>query len=243
MLKVCVVVDVEDFILFKQGNPSWNLWQKFKGKTNNLIKNIRYDKNGFEKIYELIIKERFPCSFMLVGSLFKPKANAPKFIDFGYHTLSHKPLTLISDSELHQEIRNIYNAVSFSAPMWMIEDIENPARIFDALKKQGYKITVYRGINKGINRQHENSISKPITKYGIRCIYTSNWFHGEKRGKINKILKEVMQNSEKDAIYCITTHDFSNKSMKNFEFLIKKLKEMQSKGMIKLVNLQQLVKS
>lgn len=242
MLRVCVVVDAEEFISFRQGNPSWNAWQKFKGRINNLIKGIRYDNNGFEKIYELAVKERFPASFMLVGSLFKPKPNAPKFIDFGYHTLNHKPLTLISDSEMQQEIRNIYNAASFSAPMWMIEDAGNPARIFEALKKQGYAITVYRGTNDGEEKMHSSRVSKPSERYGIKCIYHSNWFDGERKHKIQEILKEIMQNSEKDAVYCITTHDFSNKNMKNFEFLIKKLKEMQQKGMIKLTNLAQLAK-
>ncbi len=242
MLDVCVVVDAEGFISFSQGNPSWTRWQKVKGKINNLIKNMRYDKNGFEKIYELVIKERFPCSLMLVGSLFKPKANAPKYVDFGYHTLNHKPLTLISDSELHQEIRNIYNAASFSAPMWMIEDEENPARIFEALKKQGYKIAVYKGVNRGAGRQHGNRISKPVMKYGIKCVYTSNWLDGERKYKVKEILNEIMQNSEKDAVYCITTHDFSNKNLRNLEILIQKLKEMQYKGMIKIVNLRQLVK-
>lgn len=240
MLKVCLVVDVEGFISFKQGNPSWNAWQKLKGKINNLVKHFRYDKNGFEKIYELACKNKFPISFMLVGSLFQPEKANHKFIDFGYHTLNHKPLTLISDDELKQEVKNIYNAISFSAPMWMIEDTKNPARIFKELKKQCYKIAVYRGMNRGILNKHENRISKPIVKHGVKCVYTSNWFDGERKQKIQEILKEIMQNAEKDAVYCITTHDFSNKNMENFEFLIKKLKEMQKKGMIKLVNLKQL---
>lgn len=248
MLEVCVIVDTENFISFRQGNPSWNFWQKFKGKINNLIKYIRYDKDGFEKIYNLAVKEKFPISFMLVGSLFKPKSNSKKFIDFGYHTLNHKPLTLISDAELNAEIKNIYKATSFSAPMWMIEDSKKPERIFRALKKHGYKITIYRGISdtgkgrKGIKNFHENRISKPTTRYGIKCVYRSNWFDGERKNKIKEILKEILQNCEKNAIYCITTHDFSNKNLNNFKFLIKKLKEMQNKGMVKVANLAQLAK-
>jgi peptidoglycan/xylan/chitin deacetylase (PgdA/CDA1 family) len=243
MLKVCVVVDVEDFISFKQGNPNWNSWQRFKGKINNLIKYLRYDKNGFERIYKLVVKERFPISFMVVGSIFKPKRKSPKFIDWGYHTLNHKPLTLIRDSELEQEIKNIFGAISFSAPMWMVEDAKNPSRVFKALKKQGYKITIYRGRSNGIKNEHENRISKPITKYGIKCLYTSEWFHGETRKKMKTIIKEVMSNSEKDAVYCLTTHDFSNKNLKNFEFLIKKLKEMQDMGMIKIMNLAEIART
>lgn len=240
MLKVCMVVDAEDFLSFKQGNPSWNSWQKFKGRINSLIKYIRYDKKGFERIYNLVTRERFPTSFMLVGSLFKPVQGSPGFIDWGYHTLNHKPLTLISDSELKEEVKNIHKATSFSAPMWMIEDAKNPGRVFKELKKQGYKITIYRGQSKGISNIHESRISKPIIKHGMTCVYTTDWFHSETRKRIGKIIREIASNAERDAVYCITTHDFSNKSLKNFEFLIKKLKEMESKGMIKIKNLAQI---
>jgi hypothetical protein len=241
MLKVCIVVDVEGFVSFKQGNPSWSSFQKFKGRINRLIKGARYDKSGFEKIYNLCIKEKLPASFMLVGSLFKPKANTPSFIDWGYHTLNHKPLTLISDAELTEEVKNIYNAKSFSAPMWMIENKENPERIFVELKKQKYKIAVYRGTNRDLESGSENRISKPVEKYGIKCVYTSNWFDGERKQRIQEILREVLANSEKDAVYCITTHDFSNKNLDNFRLLAQKLKEMQEKGMIKIENLSEIV--
>jgi len=241
MLKVCVVVDVERFISFKQGNPAWNSWQRSLGRINNLLKCFRYNKKGFEEIYKLVIQEKFPATFMLVGSLFAPAKKSPKFIDWGYHTLNHKPLTLISDAELEAEIKNIYNAKSFSAPMWMIEDTKNPNRVFDALKKAGYKITVYRGKNNGIKNTHESRISKPIVKYGIACVYTSNWFDGERQYKIKEIIKAIIQNCEKEAVYCITTHDFSNKDMANFKILIDSLKKMEQNGMIKIVNIGQLM--
>lgn len=242
MLKVCVVVDVERFVSFRQGNPSWNYWQRLKGKINNLIKYFRYNKNGFGDIYNLVIKEKFPVTFMLVGSLFAPIKKSQKFIDWGYHTLNHKPLTLISDAEVKEELKNIYGAASFSAPMWMIEDRKNPDRVFNALKKEGYKIAVYRGENEGIKNAHVNNISKPIIKRGIKCVYTSNWFDGERKYKIREIMKEIMQNCEKDAVYCITTHDFSNKDMSNFKILIGNLKSMEKNGMIKIVNMRHLIK-
>lgn len=240
MLKVCIVVDVEGFLSFKQGNPSWSLFEKFKGLINNLIRYTRYDKNGFDRIYGLVRKYKFPASFMLVGSLFKPKSGSLDYIDWGYHTLNHKPLTLISDYELKEEIKNIYNAVSFSAPMWMIEDVNNPERIFKALKEEGYKIAVYKGKNNGIKSMQQSQISDTTKKGGIKCVYQSNWFDGERKYKIKGILRDIINNTEKRAVYCITTHDFSNKNLENFEILIKKLKEMEDKGMIKIVNLKQL---
>ncbi len=242
MLRVCVVVDVEGFISFKQGNPSWNRLQRLKGGVNNAIKFFRYDKNGFERIYNLVLRENFPCSFMLVGSLCHPKPQSPKFIDWGYHTLNHKPLTLISDEELNQEVRNICNAVSFSAPMWMIEDVKNPSRIFKALKKEGYKIALYRGCTSGTKNEHECRIAKPIDKYGVTCVYTSNWFDGERGHKVEEISREILVNYLSDCVYCITTHDFSNKNLKNFEFLIEKLKQIEKLKKIEIVNLAQLVK-
>ncbi len=240
MLKVWVVVDVEGFISFKQGNPAWDSWQRLKGRINNLLKCFRYNKKGFEEIYKLAVKEKFPITFMLVGSLFAPIKKSPKFIDWGYHTLNHKPLTLISDDELKEEVKNIYEATSFSAPMWMIEDAKSPDRVFDALEKAGYKTTVYRGKNEGIKNAHANSISKPIVKQGIKCVYTSNWFDGERKYKIKGIIKEIIENCEKDAVYCITTHDFSNKNMSNFKILIDSLKKMEQNGMINIVNMGQI---
>ena len=55
---------------------------------------------------------------------------------------------------------------------------------------------------------------------------------------MHEILKEILANSEKDAVYCITAHDFSNKNLENFKLLIQKLKEMQEKGMITIENLR-----
>ena len=125
--------------------------------------------------------------------------------------------------------------------MWMVEDVKNPARIFKILKEEGYKISVYRGKSEGIKNMHESKISKPISRYGIKCIYQSNWFDGERKKKIREIIRDISSYYEKNAVYCITTHDFSNKNLGNFMFLIKKLKEMQCSNLVKIVNLKQII--
>ena len=243
MLRVCIVVDVENFLSLKQGNPRWNSWERFRGKINNLIKNLRYDKKGFDKIYNLIKKEKFPISFMLVGSLFKPREKL-EFIDYGYHTLNHFPLTLIDDKKVERETKNIYSSVSFSPPLWMIEDIKNPERIFRVLKKQKYKIIVYRGTDDGLKYNHYDTIKKPEKRQGILCVHKSNDFTGKtSKRKIISIINEVKKNSKKDAVYCITTHDFVHKNLYNFKWLIKSLKRMENQKLIKIINLAQVIKS
>src|SRR3989338_139765 len=116
MLKVCFVIDCEGFVSFSQVNPMWNSLDKIKAKVNNLFKNFRYDGRGFYKIHDVVVREKFPVSLMLVGSIFKP-VSKENFIDYGYHGYNHKPLNFISDSELEKEVKNINNAVSFSPPI------------------------------------------------------------------------------------------------------------------------------
>ena len=242
MLKVCVVVDVEGFISLRQGNPRWNMWQRFKGKINNIIKNFRYNNQGFDKIYNLIILEKFPVSFMLVGSLFSPRKKI-EFIDYGYHTLNHLPLTLINDEKLEREVKNINGAISFSPPLWMVEDVKNPDRVFNALKKEKYKVVVYRGIDDGIKYCHYDSIKSPIERNGIFCLHKSNDFAGNSsKKKMASIFRDIEKNKDKKAVYCITTHDFVHKNLNNFMWLIRVLKKMQEKKMIKIVNMKRLIK-
>ena len=241
-LKVCVVIDVEGFISLKQTNPRWNSLEKFKGKINNLIKNFRYDKRGFDKIYNLIKKEKFPASFMLVGSLFKPKENFD-FIDYGYHSMNHLPLTLVDDEQVKKETKNIFQASSFSPPLWMVEDIKKPDRIFKISKKQGYKIVVYKRKDDGIKCYHHNDIKPLFKKYGILCVHKSNDFTGKTSNrKMTSMIKEIKNHSGKEAVYCITTHDFVHKNLDNFKKVIYSLKKMQENSLIEIVNLAQLTK-
>lgn len=240
MLKVCLVVDVEGFISLKQINPMWNSWQKIKGKINYLFRNLRYDKKGFEKIYALCVKYNFPSTFMLTGE-FKPLGKE-KFIDWGYHTLSHKPLTLVNDKELQKEVKNIFNSASFSAPIGLIHDIKNPGRVFIALRKEGYKIAPYRGTMDGIKVANKkvSGIEKPIDLYGIKCVYVSSYLLDNAKNW-KEIIKEVKENEDKDAVYCISAHDFNQKNIENFESMIKELKKMEKEKIIEPRNFKQLI--
>jgi len=242
MLKVCLSVDVEDFVSFKQRNPSWSSFQRFKGLVNGLIKDFRYSRTGFEKIHELVLEEKVPISFMLVGKLFSPKSEKG-FIDWGYHSLNHLPLTLINDEQLEKEVKNVQKAVSFTAPMWMIEDKKDPERVFKVLKKEGYKIVTYRGVNDGTVHEHFNAVKPVFERHGIKCVHVSGWFEGNfSFGKISDVLRDIEQNFDKEGVYLLTTHDFTHRNLRNFKKIIGVLKRWEKEKLIRLVNLKQLVR-
>jgi len=239
MLKFCLSIDCERFISFKQGNPEWSKFQKIKGRINNLIKNLRYNKNGFELVFNEIEKQGFKSNFMIVGRLFKPKDS--KFIEWGYHSLDHLPLTLLSNEKIEEQVKNIYDLVSFTPPMWRVEDLKNPdpGRIFRLLKKEGYKYIVYMGINQGIKSFYNKKITKPIKKYGLKCIYVSNYLEGNfSKRQIKNIKKEILRNLDKDTVYLLSTHDFTHRNIKKLREIINFVKRLEKDKKIKIINLK-----
>jgi len=238
MLKFCLTVDCEGLISFKQGNPEWGVIGNFKFFINKAIKNFRYNKKGFWLFYNEIKKQEFPCTFMLVGKLFKPVENL-EFVEWGYHTFNHVPLNLISDADVERETENIYNAESITVPMWRVEDIENPERIFKILKQNGYKNTVYHGKTKGKKTFYKKSVRKPENRFGIGCVYVSNYFEGNwNKRKINSVKKDILSNLDKDAVYLLTTHDFTHKNTKNLKEVVNFIRKLENQDKIKIINLK-----
>lgn len=240
MLQIVLTIDCERFISFKQGNPRWNCYEKLKGKANNFLKNFRHNKRGFEVVYNTIIQEKFPATFMITGKFFKP-LKSPDFIEWGWHTQNHLPLTLIKGHKIKEEIKNIYNLKSFTAPMWMIEDLnsENPLKIFKLLKTQRYTHCVYRGTNKGIRHQHYNQVTKPFKKAGIRCIWVSGFIEGNyNKKKINNLKQNILKNLHEDGVYLLTTHDFTHKNNKVLLDIIRFLKKLEKDKKIKIMRLK-----
>jgi hypothetical protein len=243
-LKFCLVVDVEGFSMFDTFHPRWSILDKFKFKLNYLIRNLRYDKHGFQKIYRFLNNEKFPVSLMLVGNKFKPLSpvSSENIIDWGYHSLNHKRLTTLNNEELNKEIENKYNFKSFSAPMWMIKSDQNPERVFNVLKKQGYKIALYRGTdNEIISKKHYCKIKQLQKEDNLKLVHTSNTFDGgSKKEKIQLIKKQILNNLDKEVIYCLQTHDFSHKNIKNLREIVKFVKNLQKQNKLNIVNLSQL---
>ena len=238
MLKFCLVVDTERFISFKQGNPRWNSLEKFKGRINNLIKNFRYNEMGFGIFYNTVLEQKFPVTFMLVGSLFK-QIKSPNFVEWGYHTYNHIPLTLVHDDIVKRQIKNIYKAESFSPPLWMVKDSKNPERIFNFLEKEKYKNIIYKGVDYGLKHKHHFSIQKPEKIGKLRLVHVSNTFEGNSSKKhIINLIREIKNNIEKDAVYCLCTHDFTHKNNRNLLKLISFLKLLEKNKKIKIINVK-----
>lgn len=232
MLKFCLTVDTENFISFKQGNPEWNKFGWFKFSLNKLVKNLRYNKNGFILFYNEIKRQKFPCTFMLVGKLFKPIEDLD-FVEWGYHTFNHRPLNLISDDSVKKEVKNIYDVKSITCPMWRVEDIRNPSRIFKILENQGYKNTVYHGKCDGIKTHYKKAIRKPENKFGIKCVYVSNYLEGNFSAKRMEELKnDILRNLDKDAVYLVNSHDFTYRTVRNLREIIRFVKELEQEGKI-----------
>lgn len=240
MLRFCLTIDCERFIGFNQGNPRWGFIEKIKGRINGLIKNLRYNENGFDLVYEEIKKQEFPCTFMLVGRLFKPLKES-RFIESGYHTMNHLPLTLISDEKIEEEVKNIHKAKSITPPLWMVEDIKNPSRVFKILKKQGYQNIVYKGKDDGIRCFHKLAIKKPEKRFGINCAHLSNCFEGHySQSYIENIKSQILNNLEKDVVYLLSTHDFTHKNIRNLRQIIIFIKNLEKQSKIKSIKLNQI---
>jgi len=221
-----------------QTNPRWGWFEKIKGKVNWLIRNFRYNENGFELVYNTFIREEFPATLMIVGKLFHP-IESPEFIEWGSHTINHLPLTLTSDEKLEKETENAHKLKSFVAPMWMIEDVRNPERIFKVLKKKGFSHCVYRGKNKGAQHFHYNAVKKPVKKTGVTCVHVSDWFEGNwSKRRINEIKTRILSQINEEKVYLLTTHDFSHRNNKNLLNIIRFLKRLEKEKKIKLMGLK-----
>jgi len=238
MLKFCLTVDCEKLISFKQGNPRWSFYNRFKGRINSMIKHIRYNEQGFKIFYEEIKKQKFPCTFMLTGKLFNPVEKL-SFIEWGYHSYNHLPLTLLSDEKIRREVNNIFQVNSMTPPLWMVEDVKNPKRVFEILKENGYKNIVYKGKDDGIKCMHYFDVKSPEIRSGIKCVHLSNCFEGNfSNHKIKLIKRDILKNLDKEGVYVLSTHDFTHKNTKNLKSIIFFVKELEKEGKLKIINLK-----
>lgn len=238
MLKFCLVIDSERFVSFGQINPRWNYLDKIKGKLNSMIKGLRYNYDGFDIVYRNVLENKFPATFMLVGKIFKPM-QSPEFVDWGYHTYNHRPLTLLDDEKVKKEIKNTYKTKSFCPPLWMVESENNPDRIFKMLEKESYKRVIYKGKDKE-HADKNNFAIKPLIRRGkLDLIHVSNTFEGNSsKEHMNLLFRDIICNLEKDAVYCVCTHDFTHKNSHNLLKLISFLKSLEKNKKIKINNIK-----
>lgn len=173
------------------------------------------------------------------------------YFDLGLHAFSHEALTLEDNETINSCIKAAVKSalscgvkpISFGAPFNMLEDINDPKKVYSAIKKNRLKIVRYAGKEDGFSQMHEAGIKKPFKKYGLKLIQVSHYFEGNSsKDLIKKILSEINNSIGKDVVYCLCTHDFTHKNTENLGIIIKKVLELEKQRKIKIVNMKQLLR-
>ena len=185
---------------------------------------------------------------------FIEKEMGEEFFDLGLHAFSHEALTLESKESVNGIISSAVKAakslgikpVSFGSPFNMIEDVQNPEKVYSALKKNGIKIVRFGGVEDGLRQKHEVAIRKPFKKYGLKAIHVSHYFEGNSsKDLVRKILKEMSETarSKRGAVYCLNTHDFTHRNTSNLRTITNYALRLQKECKIEIVNMRQLIQN
>lgn len=170
------------------------------------------------------------------GDIIEKEKNNPLF-KFGLHGFAHEALTLEPKETISAIIKSGIaaankigvNITSFASPFELIEDESDPNKIFDVLKENKIKRVFYSGTDIGLIKKRHFDIRKPIIKNGLEKIWISNYFEGtSSKNHIKKIINEIYRNRNKDAVYCLVTHDFTHKNQKNINLILSAIKKIQN---------------
>lgn len=228
-MRIALCVDTESLVWFKP-SPLFGFKEKVIWNINKL-RNYRYAKglDGFWNLYETSVRFQIPITFFCVEEI-RMKLSAILYniphIELGSHSVTHECLLGMSDKQLEFEFDGISELVpcdSFAAPMNMIEDINQPERVYSLLKDKDIKIIRYVGTDNFQFKQqyHQDSISPIEIRYGVKCVHGSIYFEGKSNQQhINKVIDMIHQSSTlgDEYILCISMHDFTftTKGLENF---------------------------
>ena len=186
---------------------------------------------------------------LYLGDFIEKEMKVPYF-DLGLHAFSHEALTLENKEVIESCIKSAVKAanslgikpVSFGAPFNMVEDINEPYKVYNSLRKNGIKVVRFAGTEDGLKQMHNVSTKKSYKKNGLRLINGSHYFEGTSSLKhIKKIFKEIKDNIGKDIVYCLNTHDFTHKNTRNLRIIVRYVLKLKEKGKITIVNMKQLL--
>lgn len=169
---------------------------------------------------------------LYLGDFIEKEMKSVPFFEFGLHGFAHEALTLEKKEVVEEIIKEgIISAskvgvkiTSFAAPFNMIEDIKEPNKIFNILKKYKIKNIQYAGKDDGLKSLHgfhSGGIKKKkgLILYGVDFSLDGT----DDYKKIKEVIKQI-RNSKKSRIV-IMTHDFTWKDLNKFEFLIKNIRK------------------
>ncbi|PIN93092.1 hypothetical protein COU54_04330 [Candidatus Pacearchaeota archaeon CG10_big_fil_rev_8_21_14_0_10_31_24] len=162
----------------------------------------------------------------------KEKSN--KLFEFGLHGFAHEALTLETEQTIDSIIKAGLEAAkkinvkitSFACPYELTDDEQSPNKIFNLLRKNKIKNIFHTGKDRDLEIKRYFAIEEPETEKGLKKLWISNYFEGTSSKKhIKKIIQEILKNQNKDATYCLGTHDFTHKNSKNLEIMMQFLKD------------------
>lgn len=226
-LEIVFTVDCEALKFLEQGAEIYTGVDRLKFEANKLFSPFRYNKDGFFVIYNFCVQYGIPVTFMLLGEKYRPLELAPPWVEWGYHTFSHKRLTKCTQEELDAELTNIYQAKSFTAPGWET----NPYLDKIIRSRYGYRIMTTRGPDN--NRLMSEEVVKPRHVQGVMPakLWVSACMRDCSKPEVDKIIKSVehqcVENERKNnsTVFCISAHDFifDYSNIENFDYLYHKL--------------------
>lgn len=226
-MRVVLCVDAETLNYFSPG-PWQSRIEKVKWFINNQLWGLRYAQgyDGLINLLNMSTGKKLPMTVFAVEHIRKwitYNITRYPFIDLGSHSASHKCLLTMTDKELEEEFEKIEPCTSFAAPMNMIEDSNNPDRVFKHLKKKRIKIIRYQGMDDVVMKggRHCNQIYFLSERFGIKTIHGTNYFEGtSSNSHIQEILDDLKEHHYYDDsfIYCLSTHDFTWKESDRWKF-------------------------
>jgi len=185
---------------------------------------------------------------------FLEKIKENPLFDFGIHGFAHECWPLekkeIVESGIDAALKSArkikINPISFSAPFNITEDKQNPAGLYNSLKKSGIKIIRFAGEDEYPRRyDHQFKTIPPFKKNGLIAVHVSMTFDGTSSlDQIHNIIKDIKEKSMysgREVIYCLCCHDFTFKNLKKIEMILKEVLILEDKGKIKLINTRDLI--
>ena len=192
-------------------------------------------------------KKKIPGFYF--GEIIEKELKNNKLFSLGLHAFGHEALTL-ETKEVNESIVNAglmaaakigIKPDAFAAPFEMIEDEQEPNKIFDILRNKGIKKIFYAGKDNGFQRKRYFQATKIINREGLKLIWISNYFEGSfSKRRIAKIIEQIKSNVGKDVTYCLMTHDFTHKNTKNLEIIIKAIRQLEKENKLEILSINNL---
>jgi hypothetical protein len=90
------------------------------------------------------------------------------------------------------------------------------------LRKWNIPEVIYAGTDDGLKIKRYFNITNVIKEDGLEKVWISNYIEGtSSNAHVSKIIADIEANKDKDAVYCLVSHDFTYKSTEKLERVIK----------------------